>query len=493
MQKTNLLEIMKADKRLLDDIAKPIHLLIKSKKTNQALVELQNAVISIITNPLYTARIFDAPALDLLCADLGKLCLGQCSNAPKSAILMSTDTVVFVASRLQSSGGHTRVIQDFVRILPHKNKLLFVTEVPGLSDREKVEPELNSLGAKVEWAPRGNLEKRLVWLQGRLVKLCARDVYLFNHHEDSVAVAAMQAVRNSKIHFYHHGDHHLCLGMHLEGAHHIDIHAFGFHNCRDNLGIKDNSYLPLVAQDLGNRPRTQPFMPDGKLTTCTAAGKNKLEVAHFVNYVEVIPQLLATTGGRHIHIGRLSFWARYKIKKTMHKLGVKSESFEYISWVPSVWKAIQELHVDLFISSFPIVGGKTLVEVMGAGVPLVVHDHPTSRFLGGVDMVYPEAFCWRYPQDLVAYCKKLTAPELLTQSVNAREHYLKYYRDDLLKKALVDGETCSPPPLHPLPINIDLLQEASNIRYHSGFRRIVYKFLYRSYKRLRSWLVTITG
>lgn len=462
-------------------------------KFNDALISVRNCVNYVITNPVYTSKLFESEVLDTLCAQIGRTSYQSFLGEKKSSVQVQLDTVVFVASRMQSSGGHTRVIEDFLRTLPHKNKLVLVTEVPGRSDREKVEPKLRALDAKVEWAARGNLAKRLEWLQRRLIELRAGDVYLFNHHEDSVAVAAMQAVTDSQIHFYHHGDHHLCLGMHLKGARHIDIHAFGFHNCRTNLGISNNYYLPLVAQDLGNRSQSQSFMSDGKLTTCTAAGKNKLEVAHSVSYVEVIPQMLAATGGRHVHIGRLSFWAQYKIKRAMRKLGVKPEAFVYIPWVPSVWKALQEMRVDLFIASFPIVGGKTLVEVMGAGIPLIVHDHPTSRFLGGVDMVYPEAFCWRYPLDLLTYCKEITAAELVNQSTLARAHYIRYYHDDLLKKALLGGEVCTPPPLHPLPNSIDVLQEAMNINYHSGYGRITYKRLYRAYKHFRSWLTTIAG
>lgn len=466
---------------------------IGSKSFNKALSLIQYYVLDICSNPIYTSKLFCSRELDALCAIVGNISYEQLLPSLKLTASIDSETVVFVASRLQNSGGHTRVIEDFLRILPHKNKVLLVTEVPGRSDRGKLEPRFKGLNAQVEWAPRGNLFSRLQWLQTRLIQLNPSNVYLFNHHEDSVAVAAMQAIKDSQVFFYHHGDHHLCLGMHLEDVRHIDIHAFGFHNCRVNLGIKDNYYLPLAAQDLGDRPETHSFLTDGRLTTCTAAGKNKLEVAHCVNYVDVIPQLLNVTGGRHIHIGRLSFWARYKIKKSMHKLGVKHEAFEYIPWVPSVWKALQELKIDLFISSFPIVGGKTLVEVMGAGIPLVVHDHPTSRFLGGVDMVYPEVFCWRYPQELFAYCKRLTSLELKKHSFFAREHYLRYYSDDLLKKALVDGELCAPPPLHPLPENIDVIQEAENVRYHSRGTRIAYRILYRCYKRFRSWLVTIVG
>ncbi len=52
--------------------------------------------------------------------------------------------------------------------------------------------------------------------------------------------------------FYHHGDHHLCLGVYLSHLEHIDPHPMGYHNCRDALGI-DNTYIPLTVDDKGDR------------------------------------------------------------------------------------------------------------------------------------------------------------------------------------------------------------------------------------------------
>jgi hypothetical protein len=175
--------------------------------------------------------------------------------------------------------------------------------------------------------------------------------------------------------FYHHADHHFSLGLFLEGFKHIDFHAFGFHRCRNESQITDNIYLPLTASDFGVNSKVE-FMQDGKLVTCTAAGHNKLEVPHFVSYFDLIPELLAETGGKHIHIGKLSWFARRKLQWNLRKAGVDASNFVYVPWVPSVWKALQDYRVDLFVTSFPIVGGKTLVEVMGAGVPIVVHDNP---------------------------------------------------------------------------------------------------------------------
>lgn len=462
---------------------------IKSGDLNGALISIRNIVNHVVTEPLCTARVFSSLVLDDLCAQIGLAALASAVPLQNlsSGKGLSDNTVIFVASRLQAAGGHTRVIEDFIRILPHKNKHLLITELVGRSDRSDAESRFGSLGTVIEYAPKGKPLQRLQWLQKRLIELRGQDVYLFNHHEDSVAVAAMEASGESKVHFYHHGDHHLCLGVHLVGANHIDIHAFGYHNCRHNLNVENNCYLPLIAEDLGARPTDEPFRPGGVLTTCTAAGWNKLEIPHAVKYVNVVPLLLATTGGRHIHIGRLTQWARWRIRQAMRKLGVDPSSFIYISQVPSVWQALHQFGVDLYISSFPLTGGRTMVEVMGAGIPIAVHDHPTSRFLGGIDMAYPEAFSWREPEELLTICSEVTALQLKEHSIIARRHYLRFHSPDLLRGFLLEGRDCAPPPLHVRPYVADAMQFALTVGYHTGLLAISRKALHRMYRRVRSW------
>jgi hypothetical protein len=188
-------------------------------------------------------------------------------------------------------------------------------------------------------APRGDFGARLSWLQGALIGCNPEHVYLFNHHQDSVAVAAIQPGMGIKASFYHHGDHHLCLGVHLDHLVHIDPHPMGYHHCREMLGV-ENVYVPLTFEDKGPRPDTLPFAPGGVLTTATAARSNKIEIPYFVSYLDLIPRLLKVTGGRHIHIGRLTPWALWRLRRGMRKEGVPADRLVYLAWTPSVWRTL---------------------------------------------------------------------------------------------------------------------------------------------------------
>lgn len=454
---------------------------IAAEEINKALRKIQWLVLKIISDHRYTSAIYASPELDLLCEKIGQYVAKKILDSDSPRHNKTTQhSVVIVCSRLQVSGGHTRVIEDFIRHLPNNDLLVLVTEVPARSDREHAGRRLTELGAMVEWCGRGNLENRLYWLDRRLLSANPKDIFLFNHHEDSVAVAAMQSVKDAQIYFYHHGDHHLSLGVHLAGAEHIDIHAFGYENCRNNLGVSRNTYFPLVTKDMGERPDTLGFMASGQLVTCTAAGKNKVEIKHQgTSYIDLIPRLLCCTRGRHIHIGKLSRFARYRIRRGLKRLGVERSAFVYIPWVQSVWAALHEHQIDVYISSFPITGGRTLIEAMGSGTPVILYNNAKSRVLSGVDLVYPSAFIWDEESDLLSYLQCLTSEKLLTESKLARSYFLKHYRDELLKESLAQQSHHAPPPLNPFKTSraeslIDLKSSIKSIGIMMIFKTDIY-------------------
>lgn len=414
--------------------------LINIGELDQALRLIHDFVERIITEPLCTSQVYGSKNLDDLCQKIGKCTLA--SN--KTCIVRKSDrgqgrpVFVYVITKLQKYGGHTRVIEDFIKARPDAQHFILSTEISGKSD-------INYLmgwfakhsDIRFEPSPHGNFHQRLIWVQNRLMEISAYRTYLFNHHQDSIAVAAIQPGMGLNASFYHHGDHHLCLGVYLSHLEHIDPHPMGFHNCRETLGI-NNTYIPLTVYDKGDRPTKLPFKSNGILTTCTAARSNKVEIPYFVSYLDVLPKLLKVTGGRHVHIGRLTPWALFKIRQGLKRHGVQPGRFIYTPWVPSIWKALHDFRVDLYIASFPYGGGLTLIEAMGAGVPVALHRHLFSRILSGIDIAYPEAFCWRSPGELLDFCSTLS-PEYLQEAGRlARMQYEKCHRHEILEKFLDD-------------------------------------------------------
>lgn len=468
-----------------------ILLLMGSNKLDQSLRLIHDFVERIITEPLCTSQVFGSKTLDGLCQDIGKANLKEINKGIVSSALNQQDQpiIVYIVTRLQKSGGHTRVIEDFIKARPEAQHVILSTELIGRSDTEYLMNGLaKHVSISIEQAPKGNYQQKLSWLQERLLNIQSQKVYLFNHHQDSVAVAAIHPEMKLDANFYHHGDHHLCLGVYLSHLKHIDPHPMGYHNCRDMLGI-DNIYIPLTVDDKGDRPTDWKFLRDGKLTTCTAARSNKIEIPYFVSYLEIVPKLLKVTGGRHIHIGKLTPWALLKIRRRLKRYNIQPDQFVYIPWVPSVWETLHDYRVDLYITSFPYGGGLTLIEAIGAGVPVVLHRHIFSRILSGIDLAYPEAFSWRFPSELLNYCSSLTPNDLVEAGRLGRMQYENFHLAKHLHEFLNDAvhKSIIPDNLSDT-FSVETDEWAFWMERQLSMKRLFSRATYRVFKRFRAWL-----
>jgi hypothetical protein len=302
-----------------------------------------------------------------------------------------------------------------------------------------------------------------------------------------VAVAALSPQLELAGTFCHHGDHHLCLGVHLSHLIHIDFHPMGYHYCRNELGL-DNKYLPLTFEDKQHGDLYTSFMQGGRLTTATAARSNKVEIPYYASYIDIIPSLLKATGGRHVHIGKLTPWALWRIFRQMRKQGIQRDRFVYIEWTESVWKALQEHKVDIYISSFPYGAGLTLIEAMGAGIPVIMHEHMYSRVLSGLELAYPEAYRWSRPEKLFAHLLALQPEQLAHEKNLARSRYVTYHHPEILRSYFTNSNFIN------LPVP-PLLEEfkgrpddwAAWAESQIGFVRLFRRSAYRLWRTLRRW------
>lgn len=458
---------------------------------NFALRIIHDFVEQIVTEPLCTSQVFASRDLDQLCLRIGRqnlssLGVNQIDPWPHRT---GRSRIVYVVSRVQRSGGHSRLVQDFIRAQPDKDHLIFSTGVGGPSDEDylsKVYAHDDSV--RFMSAPHTDLQSRLTWLQSMLAGSQPEHVHLVNHHQDSVAVAALVPELGLKGSFLHHGDHHLCLGVHLSHLTHVDLHPMGYHYCHDELGV-DNRYLPLTFEDKHFVPAQTEFASGGYLTTATAARSNKIEIPYYVSYLDIIPRVLKVTRGRHIHIGKLTPWALRRMRAQMRKNGVSEDRLIYIEWTPSVWKSLQVHAVDVYIASFPYGAGLTLIEAMGAGVPVIMHQHMQSRVLSGLELAYPEAFCWADPEVLLSHLAALVPERLEFEKRLSRQRYETFHRPEILSAYLYDPDSTQ--------LSIPPLSREFKPRYDEwaawaesqlSFSRLAYRFAYRTGRRLRSLL-----
>lgn len=448
------------------------------------LAILERFVDYLFCEPLTVGCIYGSRDLDELCQQLGSRNLDTCGiAAPPDS---TSDVAVYIATKLQASGGHTAALLDVIRLSPKRRSIILVTGVCGSTDYQAIKRRISEVSdVELVKVPSGGHLQKLTWIQVYLQNIKPSVVWLFNHHQDSVAIAAVQPNRGYHLNYYHHGDDRLCLGVCLEFGSHYDVSPINYSRCKDNVGLKNNKYLPLTAVDF-----TVVYSAVEKestcLVTCTAAGFNKIEVDYFVQYADVIPQVLSITGGKHIHIGRLTLIARWRILRLMRHLGVPENSFVYIPHVHSVWRALQDYQVDLYIASFPYGGGKTMVEVMGAGVPIIIHKNIADRMVGGFDMVYDGASSWRDPNELYLLLSQIDQQFIDKQRTLARAWYEKYHAPEILRALLAKTDASVESPLPKLNYESDPLLRACQVASEVSIVGILKRKLWRAYRGVKS-------
>ena len=410
-----------------------VHQKIKQEQFEAALSLVVQFVRDLIHDPYATAVVFSSKRLDLLCLAIG--------DAVSKSLLLDIGVakvdkyVVTILSHLECYGGHTLILEDLLRAQQDKIHILLVTDLFNVADAKALSDRFSPI-AELRMAPLGSMLKKMEWLLEQLLRLNPERILLLAHHEDAVVIGAIQPWLESKVFFYHHADHNLCLGVHLPGAFHIDPHNLGFYNCRFERSSDDNLYLPLMVEDRGMRPVNEGFLYKDSLLTCTSGTFKKFDIPYAYNYFELIPKMLALTGGKHLHIGNLPENSLKLIHERLVAEKVDVNRFRHIPWVPSVWSALIDNSIDLYISSFPLGGGRASIEAMGSGTPILMHESYLSRFHGGVDLAYPEVLVWREPSEFYEKIRSIRSEALISQSRYARQHYETYHSRRVMDKEL---------------------------------------------------------
>ncbi|MBS0250158.1 MAG: hypothetical protein JSR78_03740 [Proteobacteria bacterium] len=213
-------------------------------------------------------------------------------------------------------------------------------------------------------------------------------------------------------------------------------------------------------------------MPTGVITTATSGSWPKFDTSYLkapvpyqYAYADILPSIMRITGGRHYHVGPLREGLAARIEDGLTAAGIDRERFVNIPWVDDVGAELVAKEVDLYIGSFPLAGGKAAIEVMAAGVPLLLHSNYVTPFFTDINEVYPGVLVWRRPDELQRVLSDVT-PELLSEhAVRARSFYENYHVPGRLKAAVEDTlRGCPPDAPPPAKHRANTLQRFLDIR-----------------------------
>jgi hypothetical protein len=392
---------------------------------------------------------FGAAEIDDLCLLVGRRWLDTHRPERKGAVSPARSTDLYIASRLYVDGGHTPLIGDFIRSTPARRPVLALTNIP---DEPGNVPEtiLRRAGltpSQIEVCRSAGPAERFAWLIDVIDRALPDRIFLFNHPEDGVAIAACQAERAREVVFIHHADRAPSVGAFLASAVHVDVTPFCFHCCRHQAKIPGNLFMPLIASDEGVRVRADARSGFHGLRTAAAGASHKFLRDYAPNYRDVVAAVLKLTKGWHVHIGHLTDDDLRHFRDVLRRRDVDPERLVHVPHVPSVWRAMSDYEIDLYIGSFPLRGARTSVEVMGSGTPAVWHVTRPATLFHDTHMKYDGAETWQTMDELCAILRRIDGPWMTRQSRLARLHYERNHHPRCMAACLTGDGIRS----HPVP------------------------------------------
>ena len=401
-----------------------------------ALDAVRDAADTVINNQRSVARIYASRRLDKLCEEIAQAVSRDANTQP--SISHSSGGTVILATELAAAGGHVEVIKDLVRLgdMPQPVELLLTDNFQRI-EASVQQGYADAVGIPLRIATGADSAERLRDALAFLAERRAHTVVLLVHNQDAPGVVAGLACAAEKVVFVHHGDHHLSLGVTCARMAHVDLSNTAFFNCRNTLGIQENTYWPLTLSSQQLRQRTGPFLQQGQpVTSCVGRPEKFDDPSYQHQYLDLVGFILHCTGGRHVHVGQLRDEQIRRVQAGLARYNIDSDRFEHVPWVPSVSQALTARHVDLFLTSFPYGGGKSQVEVMASAIPTLIHANYRSKVLCGIDLGYPGVMTWRDEQELEQVLRSLSPELLQQQSALAKRHFDQHHCEDTLRRAM---------------------------------------------------------
>ncbi len=374
--------------------------------------------------------------LDAMCQQAGELSafklLRQVNNLPAEA------HNVILLTELYCQGGHAEIVRDILR----KSKLPVLLLATNINNRKSpilrsILDEENVLGVFV--ANDDTYVEKLRTTQAVLANSYINTIFILVHGYDAVGISAISADSGKNVFFLHHCDHSPSLGCYLEGARHVDLHNIGFLRCRNEFNITTNRYLCLSSMNLRSKRIDDTFVnPVFKTASC--GGIHKIShPGYHISYKEVVLHTLRKRKGVHFHIGYLSDEYIKDIRDSLIQSGISEDQFIYLGETPNLAEVLVQLEVDLYLPTLPQSGGKALIDVMAAGIPILTHQNARDRLWGSIDLIYPTALTWATFGELDDALEKYDAQFLKSQANESRAYFERFHNETLFSEQLTKG------------------------------------------------------
>ena len=382
-------------------------------------------------------HVYCSTYIDTLCASLSYI--DKVRNANHVQKVAFENRVAIVIGTLRTHGGGIFIeIEELIDIYKEKQVYLIVTnmdEVP--EDVKSYLLERHSNLTVI--APPKEEPKHLKWLKEQMVYISPYRCYYYCSHNDPFGSVLVQkgVCENICLFSFDHGflcgvtnpnldvvvakrpvDYHLlkktlknkviCIPTWSEKARHIE----GYH------------YVP--------------FRDHNNLITASGAARYyKVDGPPPKRYIDMIVSLLKRTGGKHYHFGPIPEEALLELQQKLDENGINSDNFVHITWSDNIPLDLLKNNVDIFIEPFPVVSYKMTLEVLSAGIPIIVNNGLMRTHV--VDFAPSDTLTWSYPEEFLDKLINVNSAFLKKASESAVKYFKTHHDKEFIVPLLFNN------------------------------------------------------
>lgn len=358
--------------------------------------------------------------VDSLCSAIGYIYRVYHSEIIQTEVVSDNIGIVICALN-PKGGGIFREVTEIIEMYADKNVYLFVTEMEALNDTA-IEI-LGRYGNVTTICPPNDCSSKLGYLYTAFKRVSPEKAYYYASHSDSYAQALMQMglCKNVTLFSYDHG---FICGISNPNIDCIIAKRPSDYTILTKKFGKKVIYIPTWNSDIyGCEGMTyKPFFGHEKLITASGAARfYKLDGRQPYSYLDLILELLSTTGGIHFHFGPMPSDKLEYVRSYLQEHGLPEDAFQYVEWAENVPFAVLENHVDIFIEPFPIVSYKLTLDMLSCGVPVFAFNG-YSR-MEKLDFIYSGNLLWNTKEDFITKLGELNADILNYHSKRSKSYF----------------------------------------------------------------------
>lgn len=300
---------------------------------------------------------------------------------------------IIIASEFYVEGGHNSIAKKFLDtknsshlvvtdcFRSYENKKNYVVLFDKFLDRTRLLEGSTCL-------------EKVISLTNFLLEEQPRKVLIISHPQDPIPiVAALLCHSLIRFDFVHHADHSPCIGLTLDiFQQHIDCFEHQAKFCAaqgvSNVGLRN------LYPDAWKNCKIRSVNPKGRLLTI--GSQRKFSDRNFYLYREIVKGL--SEKYEVVHVGELP-------EKLVEEINDFKTNYKYIGKVSDLDRFLEAQNFDVFINSFPTIGGLSCVKAMSLGMPTLTFIDPAGPGLQfiAIDGLVPEkSLIWRNKAELFA-------------------------------------------------------------------------------------------